>query len=83
MKSFTMFGTLSVFPMSLLQELNILLMSPQVSQLLKNNDRIEPISKYLMELVNNHMGITPKKDHCDKTAELLLEHKQAIIEGCA
>jgi len=54
-----------------------------ILRLVEDNDEIEPISSHLFKVVEDQMGITPDKKHCDYTAELLLAHKKAIIEGCA
>lgn len=56
---------------------------PKVLQLVVENEVIGPISTYLEELVNSRMGISPNKQHCDHTAEILLQHKEAIKRGCA
>lgn len=56
---------------------------PKVRELVEQNDDIKPISSYLAEIVRDWMGMSPDKKQCDHTAELLLRHKQAIIDGCA
>ena len=56
---------------------------PKVCALVEQNDDIEPISSYLEEITTDWMGMSSDKKQCDYTAELLLRHKQAIIEGCA
>jgi hypothetical protein len=53
----------------------------QVLELVEKNDCIQPISEHLANIVNDRMGISADKKQCDHTAELLLEHKKAIIEG--
>jgi len=54
-----------------------------VLQLLENHDDAEPISEYLAGIVRTSMELSPDKNRCDETAELLLLHKQAIKQGCA
>ncbi|MBN2376495.1 MAG: hypothetical protein JXD22_08845 [Sedimentisphaerales bacterium] len=56
---------------------------PMVLQLVEQNDTIQPISAYLEEIINNRMGLSADKKHCDYTAEILLFHKKAIKDGCA
>lgn len=53
----------------------------QMVDLVQNNDTIEPIAGYLTETVNNMIGLPANIDRCNYTAELLLRHKKAIIEG--
>jgi len=55
----------------------------KVRQLVEQNDDIAPISSCLAGIVRDRMGLSPNKEQCDYTAELLLKHKQAIKEGCA
>lgn len=56
---------------------------PKVLQLVEHNDSIQPISKHLASIVRANMSSSPDKTQCDYTAKILLEHKQAIKEGCA
>jgi hypothetical protein len=56
---------------------------PEIRELLERNDDIGPISSHLAEIATESMGLSPNKQKCDYTAELLLRHKQAIKEGCA
>ena len=56
---------------------------PEVIKLVEANDNIRPISEHLAKIVSSSMGISPNKKQCDYTAEILLRHKKAIIEGCA
>ncbi len=49
----------------------------------ERNDDIEPISSHLADIARNQIGLSPNKERCDHTAKLLLEHKQAVKEGCA
>lgn len=53
----------------------------QTLDLVEKNNRIEPISEYLVATVNDGMGISANKKQCDYTAELLLRHKKAVMEG--
>lgn len=56
---------------------------PEVLHLVEQNDTIEPISSYLVKIISDYMSLSPDKKHCDDTAKLLLEHKEAIQEGLA
>ena len=56
---------------------------PEVLKLVEANDNIGPISKHLAKIISSCMGFSPNKKRCDYTAEILLGHKKAIIEGCA
>jgi hypothetical protein len=56
---------------------------PRVRQLVEENDEVRPISSYLASIVRDQMGLSPNKKRCDYAAELLLEHKRAIKDGCA
>ena len=56
---------------------------PKVRQLVDENDDIKPISAYLAGVERDQMELPPAKKHCDDTAELLLRHKRAIMEGLA
>ncbi len=56
---------------------------PKVLQLVEDNDRIQPIADHLAEIINTRMGITADRKCCNHTAELLLQHKEAIKKGCA
>jgi len=56
---------------------------PKILKLVEQNDKTEPISVHLEEIERSQMGLLPDKKKCDYTAELLLNHKQAIKEGCA
>lgn len=53
----------------------------RVLKLVEKNDKIEPISSFLAKVAGEYMEVTPDKERCDFTAELLLEHKKAIKEG--
>ena len=55
----------------------------EVLRLVEQNDTIESISSYLVKIISDYMSLSPDKKHCDDTAKLLLEHKQAIKEGLA
>jgi len=54
-----------------------------VLSIVEQSDTIEPISEHLARIIKEYMEIIPDKKRCDYTAELLLQNKQAIIEGCA
>ena len=53
----------------------------EVLELVEANDNIQAISKHLVKIISSYMEMSPDKKQCDYTAELLLRHKQAIIEG--
>ena len=54
-----------------------------IRDLLDQGDDIASISSHLASIVSSSMCLSPDKKKCDYTAELLLRHKRAIIEGCA
>ena len=56
---------------------------PQILKLLNENDAPEPISTYLADIIKNNMELSPNKSKCDEVALPLLEHKNAIKDGCA
>ena len=56
---------------------------PKVLELLVGTDFPQPITDYLASIVTDKMGFSPNLKHCEHTAELLLKHKKAIMEGCA
>jgi len=56
---------------------------PKVLQLVDAYDDIRPISEHLAAITSSDMGLPADKDRCDRTAELLLKHKEAIREGLA
>jgi len=56
---------------------------PGVLKLVEGNRSKRKISDHLAGIVRVDMGISPSKDRCDYTAEILLGHKKAIEEGCA
>jgi hypothetical protein len=55
----------------------------KVLQLVNENDISTPISTYLIDIVKTKMGLSPNEQKCGEVAILLLEHKNAIKEGCA
>ena len=56
---------------------------PKVLQLVQDNDSIQPIAVYLDSVVTSRMGLSANRKHCEKVAELLLRHKDAINKGLA
>jgi hypothetical protein len=56
---------------------------PKILQLVEQNDDPSPIALYLSEIEKNQMGISSNTDNCNRVAELLLQHKEAIKEGLA
>jgi hypothetical protein len=56
---------------------------PQVLKRVLQDESIEPISEHLAGIVRSQMEMAPDKKQCDHTAELLLQHKQAVKEGLA
>ena len=48
----------------------------------KNNDK-QPIADHLANIISAKMELSPNKEQCESTAELLLKHKEAIKDGCA
>jgi hypothetical protein len=56
---------------------------PKVLQLLEENDSPNLISEHLLAVMRVDMGLSPDKERCDKAAEMLLAHKDAIKEGLA
>ena len=48
-----------------------------------NNKQAEEISELLCKIEKESMGITPNKDNSLVVANLLIQHKAAIDEGCA
>jgi hypothetical protein len=56
---------------------------PGVLRLVEENRSKRKISDHLSTIIRASMGISPSKDRCDYTAEILLRHKEAIEEGCA
>ena len=56
---------------------------PGVLRLIEESKSMRDISEHLASIIRTSMGISPSKDHCDYTAEILLQHKKAIEDGCA
>ena len=56
---------------------------PKILQLVEENDVAEPISAHLADIINSRMGFSADKKRCDRAAEILLRHKEAIQKGCA
>lgn len=55
----------------------------EVRSVVEQNDTVESISEYLARIIKDYIEILPDRKRCDYTAKLLLQNKQAIIEGCA
>ena len=53
----------------------------KVRQLVEDNDDMEAISAYLVEVERDLMGLRPDKKKCDRVAELVLRYKKAVKEG--
>jgi hypothetical protein len=53
---------------------------PETMKLVIENEDVEPISAYLLEIAGTQMGLISDKNKCDYTAKMLLEYKHAINE---
>ncbi|HJX33831.1 MAG TPA: hypothetical protein VJ373_01515 [Desulfatiglandales bacterium] len=56
---------------------------PVILKLVEENRSIKTISDHLATIVRVNMGLSPSKERCDNTAEILLRHKEAIEQGLA
>jgi hypothetical protein len=56
---------------------------PAILTLVIDKSSAETISAHLNDIVRNNIGLSPNEDNSLHTAELILEHKKAIDEGCA
>lgn len=55
----------------------------QVLRIVEESDDPRPISELLSKIASETMSLTPDKIICYQTAELLIEHKNAIRKGYA
>lgn len=55
----------------------------EILRLVEKNNEINEITMHLQNIIEDRVEITANKKHCEDTAKLLLEHKRAIINGCA
>ena len=56
---------------------------PAILTLVIGGSSVEKISSHLSDIVRNNMNLSPNEENSLHTAELILEHKKAIDEGCA
>jgi len=49
----------------------------------ENNKTANEIADYLCSIESDSMGLTSNKENAIKAAEVLIQHKEAIDEGCA
>ena len=54
-----------------------------VLQLVNDNDDPAPVSAHLADIVDINMALISNRQRGDAVAALLLQHKNAIKEGCA
>jgi hypothetical protein len=56
---------------------------PSIVSLVEKTENIQLIAEHLESIVKDYMEFSPDRARCVYTAEILLQHKKAVREGCA
>ena len=52
---------------------------PQVFKLVLEGSSDSDVTEYLLQIEENSMGLSPKREHAETTAQQLLEHREWIF----